>query len=108
MDQRIKRQEEEFNATPDIKGRELHKRLNSLGIKDAWMKPAVEENGVEMFELRVPKEEFDKLDHRALAKLKLDSRYRFEFVGKDQIQTAALYHALEVRSLQSYYSASES
>jgi len=96
MDQRIKRQEEEFNATPDIKGEELHKRLNSLGIKDAWMKPAVEENGVEMFELRVPKEEFDKLDHRALAKLKLDSRYRFEFVGKDQIQTAALYHGAEL------------
>jgi hypothetical protein len=96
MDPRIKRQEAEFNATPDIKGEELHKRLNALGIRDAWIKPAIEEHGVEIFELRVPKADFAKLDHRALAKLNLDSRYRFEFVDQDQVHTAALYHGAEM------------
>jgi hypothetical protein len=96
MDQRIKRQEAEFDATPDIKGEDLRKRLNTLGIKDAWMKVALEEHGVEIFELRVPKEDFARLDHRALAKLNLDSRYRFEFMDKDQVHTAALYHGAEM------------
>ena len=96
MDQRIKRQEAEFNATPDIKGEELHKRLNAVGIKDEWMKPALEEHGVEIFELRVPKADFAKLDHRALAKLNLDSRYRFEFVDQDQVHMAALHHGAEM------------
>ena len=96
MEQRIKRQEAEFNATPDIKGAELRRRLNALGIENAWMKPAIEETGVEILELRVPKEVFAKLDHRALAELVLDSRYRFEFVEPDQIRTAALYHGAEM------------
>jgi hypothetical protein len=96
LEQRMKRQEAEFNASPDIKGEDLHRRLNALGMKDAWMKPAIEEHGVEIFELRVPKADFAKLDHRALAKLNLDSRYRFEFVEPDQIRTAALYHGAEM------------
>jgi hypothetical protein len=96
MDQRIKRQEAEFKTTPDIKGEELHRRLNGLGIKDAWITPAKEEHGVDIFELRAPKEDFAKLDHRALAKLALDSRYRFEFVDGDQVHTAALYQGAEL------------
>ena len=95
-EERIKRQEAEFNATPDIKGEELRKRLNTLGIKDAWMKPAIEEHGVEIFELRVPKEDFAELDHRALAKLRLDSRYRFDFVDPEQIHVAAPYQGAEM------------
>ena len=94
-EERIRRQEAEFNASPDIKGEELHKRLNALGVKDAWMKPALEEHGVEIFELRVPKDDFARLDHRALAKLVLDSRYRFAFVDPDQVRVAALYHGAE-------------
>jgi len=95
-DERMKRQEAEFNATPDVKGEELRRRLSELGIKDAWMKPALEENGVEVLELRVPKTNFAKVDHRALAKLRLDSRYRFDFVEPDQIRTAALYQGAEM------------
>ena len=95
-DERMKRQEAEFNASPDIKGEELRKRLNALGIQDAWIKPAIEENGVEVFELRAPKADFAELDHRALAKLRLDSRYRFDFVEPGQIHTAALYHGAEM------------
>jgi hypothetical protein len=40
-EERIKRQAAEFNASPDIKGEELHRRLNALGIKDDWMKPSL-------------------------------------------------------------------
>ena len=69
--------------------------MNALGVKDAWMKPALEEHGVEIFELRVPKDDFARLDHRALAKLNLDSRYRFEFVAPDQVRIAALYDGAE-------------
>lgn len=96
LELRMKRQQAEYDASPDIKGEELHKRLNSLGIKDAWMKPAVEEHGVDIFELRVPKADFAKLDHRALAKLRLDSRYRFDFVDPEQVHIAALYHGAEM------------
>jgi hypothetical protein len=95
-DERMKRQEAEFNASPDIKGEELRRRLNTLGINDAWIKSALNENGVEISELRVPKADFAVLDHRALAKLKLDSRYRFEFLDPEQIHTAALYHGAEL------------
>ena len=98
MDQRMRRQAAEFDATPDIKGEELHKRLNALGVKDAWMKPAVEEHGVEIFELRVPPPEFARLDKDALAKLVRDSRYRFEFVDKDQIRQFAIAEGRETRA----------
>ena len=60
------------------------------------MKPAIEEHGVEVFELRVPQADFANLDHRALAKLRLDSRYRFDFVEPDQVHTAALYNGAEM------------
>jgi hypothetical protein len=93
--QRMKRQEAEFNATPDIKGVELRERLNALGIQDAWMTPALEEHGVEVLELRVPPAAYARLDKRGLAKLVLDSRYRFEFVDKDQIHEFALYQGAE-------------
>jgi hypothetical protein len=96
LDERTSRQEAEFNASPDVKGDDLRKSLNRLGIKDAWIKPAVEENGVQILELRVPEAEFGKLDHRTLAKLLLDSRYRFEFVDEGQARTAALYHGAEI------------
>lgn len=98
MDQRMKRQAAEFEATPDIKGEELRKRLNALGIKDAWMKPAVEEHGVEVFELRVPPPDFARLDKDALAKLVLDSRYRFDFVDKEQIREFAFAQGRETRA----------
>ena len=96
LDQRAERQQAEFDPSPDIKGAELRKRLNALGINDAWISAAVEENGVEIFELRVPETDFAKLDHRALAKLNLDSRYRIEFVDKDQIRIAAFHHGAEM------------
>ena len=96
LDERMKRQEAEFNGSPDFKGDDLRRGLNTLGIRDAWMKPSVEENGVEILELRVPEAEFAKLDHRALAKLVLDSRYRFDFVDENQARTAALHHGVEL------------
>ena len=98
MDQRMRRQAAEFAATPDIKGEELRKRLNALGIKDSWMKPALEEHGVEIFELRVPPADFARLDKDALAKLVLDSRYRFEFVDKDQVREFAFAQGRETRA----------
>lgn len=96
LDERMKRQEAAFNALPDIKGDDLRRRLHALGINDAWMKPGVEENGVEILELRVPEAEFTKLDLRALAKLVLDSRYGFKFVDENQARTAALHHGAEI------------
>ena len=96
IEQRMKRQAAEFERTPDIKGLELRTALRRLGIRDSWMTPATEENGIEILQLRVPKREFGALDHRALAKLVLDSRYRFEFVDEGQARTAASYHAAEM------------
>ena len=98
LDQRIKRQEAEFNASPDVKDGELRARLHALGVKDGWMKPALEENGVEILQLRVPRTDFARLDKRALAKLVLDSRYRFEFVDNGQIHEFALYQGAETHA----------
>jgi hypothetical protein len=96
--ERIKRQEAEFNASPDIKGPALLAGLRSSGVRDAWMHKALDDDGVEIIQLRVPAADFGKLDHRALAKLMLDSRYRFEFVDKDQAHVAALYHGAELNA----------
>jgi hypothetical protein len=98
LDQSIKRQEAEFNATPDIKGEELIERLHSLGIRDAWMMPVPDDHGVEVLQLRVPAADFAKLDKRGLAKLVLDSRYRFEFVDQGQIHQFALYQGAETNA----------
>jgi hypothetical protein len=94
--QRMKRQAAEFEATPDIKGAELTARLSKLGIEDTWITPAIEENGIEVLMLRVPADSFAKLDHRAFAKLRLDSRYRFDFSEPEQARTAAFHHGAEL------------
>lgn len=96
IDQRIKRHEAEYLATPDIKGAELRAALRAQGIKDSWISPGTEENGVEILQLRVPDPEFARLNHRALATLALDSRYRIEFVDEDQVRIAALHHGAEM------------
>lgn len=96
IDQRMKRQAAEFAASPDIQGQELRAALTRLGIKDGWMTPALSDDGVDILELRVPPAAFSRLDHRALARLQLDSRYRFDFVIPDQAHTAALYHGAEL------------
>jgi hypothetical protein len=96
IQQRIDRQAAEFEAMPDIKGPELMAALRKFGIADEWITPAVEENRVEILELRVPSAAFARLDHRALAKLRLDSRYRFDFVDPEQARTAAQYHGAEL------------
>lgn len=99
MDERAKRQKAEFDAMPDIKGEELHQRLNALGIRDAWMKQVVEpDHGIKIFELRVPEADFAKLDLGALSKLLLDSHYRFEFLDKGQIRTFAFAQGRETRA----------
>lgn len=106
IQQRIDRQAAEFAASPDIKGPELRAALVKLGISPDWMTPVIEEHGVEVLELRIPAAEFARLDHRSLAKLRLDSRYRFDFADQDQARTAAAYHGAEtnerdrVRALQ--------
>lgn len=95
VEQRMKRQAADFDATPDIKGTELRTALSKLGINEEWITPATEENGVEILMLRVPEDAFAELDHRALAKLRLDSRYRFDFADAEQARTAASYHGAE-------------
>ncbi len=92
----MKRQAAEFEATSDIKGAELRAALKRLGIRENWMTPATEDNGVAILELRVPDAEFATLDHRALAKLVLDSRYRFEFVDPEQARIAAHHQGAEL------------
>jgi hypothetical protein len=98
LDQRIKRQEAEFNATPDIKGAELRERLHALGVENGWVTPVLNDHQVEVLELRVPDDAFAKFDKRALAKLVLDSRYRFDFVDQDQIREFALHQGAETHA----------
>jgi hypothetical protein len=62
------------------------------------MTPVVEDHGVEVLQLRVPPADFARLDKRGLAKLLLDSRYRFEFVDRDQVHQFALYQGAETHA----------
>jgi hypothetical protein len=61
-----------------------------LGITDGEISETVEENGVQVFMLTLDDAKFDKLDKAALAKLQLDSRYRFDL--KDQEQNRKFAH----------------
>jgi hypothetical protein len=81
---------QEFDNSPDVRLPELRERLHALGITDGEISETVEENGVQIFMLTLDDAKFDKLDKAALAKLQLDSRYRFDL--KDQEQNRKFAH----------------
>ena len=87
--------EQEFNATPDMQLPELRTELHKLGITDKEISETVEENDVPIFMLALDDAKFDKLDKAAMAKLQLDSRYRFDLKDPSQVRKFAHFSVAE-------------
>jgi hypothetical protein len=87
--------EQEFANSPDVQLPELREKLHALGITDAEISQTVEENYVPIFMLTLGDAKFDRLDKPALAKLQLDSRYRFELKDQGQIRKFAHFSVAE-------------
>jgi hypothetical protein len=87
--------EQEFNATPDMQLPELRNELHKLGITDKEISETVEENDVAIFMLTLDDAKFDKLDKAAMARLQLDSRYRFDLKDREQVRKFAHFSVAE-------------
>ena len=87
--------EQEFANSPDMQLPELRTRLHALGITDAEIREAVEDHGVPIFMLTLDDAKFDGLDKAAMARLQLDSRYRFDLTDQSQIRKFAHYSGEE-------------
>jgi hypothetical protein len=85
----------EFDNSPDVQLPELRERLHALGIADGEISETVEENGVAIFMLTLDDAKFDKLDKAAMARLQLDSRYRFDLKDQEQVRKFAHFSGAE-------------
>ncbi len=92
------RQDKDFAESPDIQVPEGRSRLSALGVPDSAVKDGVEENGVPILLLTLDEPTFERLDKKALAKLEIDSRYRFEMTKPDQIRAFAAYSVAETQA----------
>lgn len=89
------RQDRDFAASPDIRLPELRRRLAALGVADEKMKQATEEHGEPILLVGLDDSQFAQIDKRALARLLLDSRYRFELSDAGQRTRFAGYSVAE-------------
>lgn len=84
-----------YDELPDVQLPELRKRLHAIGITDAEISEAIEENYVPVFILTLDDAKFGRLDKEALARLQHDSRYRFDLKDQDQAREFAHYSVAE-------------
>jgi hypothetical protein len=89
------KQDRDFAASPDIQLPELRKRLRALGVTDASIGQAVDDYDEPILMLSFDRAQYDKLDKPALAKLELDSRYRFRLTDPWQIRDFAGHSVAE-------------
>jgi hypothetical protein len=102
------KQDRDFAASPDMQLPELRNGLLALGIREASLVPAVDgDYGVPIFLLHLGEPDYAKLDKRRLAKLELDSRYRFRLTDPRQIRDFAEYSVAEDRSREKAISIKE-
>jgi hypothetical protein len=86
---------QEFDSSPDMQLPELRERLHALGIIDGEISETVEDHGVPIFMLTLDDAKFDGLDKAAMARLQLDSRYRFDLKDQDQVRKFAHFSGAE-------------
>lgn len=87
--------ERAFAMSPDVQLPELRRKLLELGVRETAIQPVEGDRGVEVFQLVLDQPAFARLDKVALAKLQLDSRYRFDFSDSDQSRALAPYSVSE-------------
>lgn len=89
------KQDRDFADSADIQLPELRQRLRALGVADASMRLAVDDYDEPILMLSFKRAEYERLDKPAMAKLELDSRYRFRLTGRQQIRDFAGYSVRE-------------
>jgi len=91
------KQDADYAATPDIKLPELKARLHALGVTGANMTPAVDDYDEPILMLGFTAAEYARLDKAALARLELDSRYRFRLTDPQQVHDLARISGADMR-----------
>ena len=95
-DAELQRQDEQaYERSPDVELPELRERLLAMGIAAKDIRSSKEENEVDIFVLDLPHATFARLDKKALAKLELDSRYRFQLSDPSQSKELAGFSVAE-------------
>lgn len=97
--------ERAFADSPDVQLPELRFKLIDLGVPRPAIRQTTEDHGVEILRLILNGRTFASLDKAALAKLQLDSRYRFELADPGQSKVLAHYSVAEdaARRKQRYW-----
>jgi hypothetical protein len=90
------KQDADFAASPDVRLPELRDRLHALGVTDANMTPAIDDYDEPILTLTFSPAEYARLDKAALARLELDSRYRFRLTDPRQIHDLAKVSGAEL------------
>ena len=92
------RQDRYYAASPDIQVPELRTRLVALGIPDRDIRTGTDDTGVTILRVAVDDSTYARLDKAALAKLQLDSRFRFELTNPKQRRPFAVFTVAEMQS----------
>lgn len=85
----------DFAASPNVQLPELRQRLHALGVTDANITQAVDDYDERILMLSFDRAHYDRLDKAALAKLELDSRYRFRLTDPWQVRDFAHHSGRE-------------
>jgi len=89
------KQDRDFAASPDMQLPELRASLRTLGISDASIAQSIDDYDQRILLLSPSDAEYAKLDKGALAKLELDSRYRFRLTDARQVRDFAHHSGRE-------------
>ena len=89
------KQDRDFAASPDVQLPELRQRLRALGVAEASVGQVIDDYNEPILTLSLSRAQYEKLDKPALAKLELDSRYRFRLTDPGQIRDFADYSVKE-------------
>jgi hypothetical protein len=92
------RQDRDFAASPDVHLPEVRERLRALGVTDDAIREVRDEYNEPIFQLRPDEATFERIDKQALAKLELDSRYRFRLTDRSQIKIYGPFNGAETHA----------
>ena len=92
------RQDRDFAASPNVQLPELRNRLYALGVPDGALRKVRDDYGEPIFLLTLDDATFERIDKKRLAKLELDSRYRFRLTDLDQIRRYGPFNGAETHA----------
>ena len=84
-------------ASPDVRLPELRQRLHALGVADANMAMALDDYDEPILMLTLTPAQYSKLDKATLARLELDSRYRFRLTSPEQSHDLAMISGADLQ-----------